>query len=80
MALLLEPDDGEVLLNGIDIWSLPAKGRILACSQMGVLFQDGALFGSLDIFDNIALPLRENTKTSEDQIREIVLGKSTWSG
>jgi phospholipid/cholesterol/gamma-HCH transport system ATP-binding protein len=42
---------------------------------MGVLFQDGALFGSLDVFDNTALPLREHTKKSEAEISEIVLAK-----
>lgn len=72
---LLEPDDGEVLVDGTDIWSLSARKRSALCAQMGVLFQDGAMFGSLNIFDNTALPLRENTKKSEDEIHEVVLAK-----
>jgi phospholipid/cholesterol/gamma-HCH transport system ATP-binding protein len=77
---LLEPDDGEVLVDGVDIWSLSARKRSAVCSRMGVLFQDGAMFGSLDIYDNTALPLRENTKKSEEEIRAIVLEKLTLVG
>jgi phospholipid/cholesterol/gamma-HCH transport system ATP-binding protein len=72
---LLEPDDGEVLVDGTDIWTLSAAKRAVICARMGVLFQDGALFGSLDVFDNTALPLREHTKKSEAEISEIVLAK-----
>jgi phospholipid/cholesterol/gamma-HCH transport system ATP-binding protein len=77
---LLEPDEGEVLVEGTDIWTLPAGKRIAVCSRMGVLFQDGALFGSLDVFENTALPLREHTKKSEDEIREIVMTKLALVG
>jgi hypothetical protein len=41
--------------------------------KFGVLFQDGALFGSMNLFDNIAFPLREHTKKSDREIRDIVL-------
>ena len=41
--------------------------------KIGVLFQDGALFGSMNILDNIAFPLREHTKKTEKEINEIVL-------
>jgi len=41
----------------------------------GVLFQDGALFGSMDLYDNVAFPLREHTKKSESEIRKIVMDK-----
>ena len=46
----------------------------------GVLFQDGALFGSMNLFDNIAFPLREHTKKSEKEIRDIVLEKMDMVG
>ena len=46
----------------------------------GVLFQDGALFGSMDLFDNIAFPLREHTKKGEAEIRRIVLEKMEMVG
>jgi phospholipid/cholesterol/gamma-HCH transport system ATP-binding protein len=48
--------------------------------KFGVLFQDGALFGSMDLYDNIAFPLREHTRKSEKEIREIVLEKSDLVG
>src|SRR5207244_5938929 len=40
--------------------------------KFGVLFQDGALFGSMNLYDNVAFPLRQHTEKSEDEIREIV--------
>ena len=46
----------------------------------GVLFQDGALFGSMNLFDNIAFPLREHTKKSESEIKSIVLEKMDMVG
>jgi phospholipid/cholesterol/gamma-HCH transport system ATP-binding protein len=77
---LLEPDDGEVLVDGTDIWSLPARKRSALCAQMGMLFQDGAMFGRLNLYDNTALPLRENTGKSEDEIYEIVMPLLTSVG
>ena len=41
--------------------------------DFGILFQDGALFGSLSVYDNVAFPLREQTNKSEEQIRQIVM-------
>ena len=46
----------------------------------GVLFQDGALFGSQNLYDNIAFPLREHTKKSEREIKDIVLEKMEMTG
>src|SRR5207248_4718168 len=48
--------------------------------KFGVLFQDGALFGSLNLYDNIAFPLREHTHKSEKEVREIVMDKSGLVG
>jgi phospholipid/cholesterol/gamma-HCH transport system ATP-binding protein len=70
---LLEPDDGEVLIFGQDLWKIPAHERYELRKQMGVLFQDGALFGSMNLFDNTAFPLRKHTEKSEDEIYEIVM-------
>jgi phospholipid/cholesterol/gamma-HCH transport system ATP-binding protein len=72
---LLEPDDGQVLIEGIDIWSLSGPKRQAVCSRMGVLFQDGGLFGSLSLYDNTALPLRQKSRKSDDEIHEIVMAK-----
>lgn len=70
---LLEPDDGEVLIFGQDLWKIPTAKRYEIRKQMGVLFQDGALFGSLNLFDNTAFPLRKHTDKPEDEIHDIVM-------
>ena len=69
---LLKPDAGEVVVFGQDLWKISEKERYAIRRRMGVLFQDGALFGSMNIFDNTAFPLRKHTDKSEDEIREIV--------
>jgi phospholipid/cholesterol/gamma-HCH transport system ATP-binding protein len=70
---LLEPDAGEVRVFGQDIWRVSEIERYELRKRFGVLFQDGALFGSMNIFDNVAFPLRKHTDKSEDEIREIVM-------
>jgi phospholipid/cholesterol/gamma-HCH transport system ATP-binding protein len=77
---LLEPDDGDVLVFGRDIWKISEKERYDLRTRMGVLFQDGALFGSMNIYDNTAFPLRKHTDKSEDEIREIVMKRLTEVG
>jgi phospholipid/cholesterol/gamma-HCH transport system ATP-binding protein len=77
---LLEPDDGEVLIFGRDLWKISEKERYELRTRMGVLFQDGALFGSLNVYDNTAFPLRKHTDKSEDEIREIVMKRLTEVG
>jgi phospholipid/cholesterol/gamma-HCH transport system ATP-binding protein len=77
---LLEPDEGEVLIFGKDIWDISEKERYEMRTRMGVLFQDGALFGSMNLYDNTAFPLRKHTDKSEDEIREIVMKRLTEVG
>ncbi|SFO50502.1 phospholipid/cholesterol/gamma-HCH transport system ATP-binding protein [Pseudonocardia ammonioxydans] len=72
---LLEPDQGEVLIFGQDIWRIGERQRYELRKRFGVLFQDGALFGSMNIFDNTAFPLRKHTNKSEDEIRETVMNR-----
>lgn len=72
---LLEPDAGEVKVFGQDIWAMKEQQRAEMRKRFGVLFQDGALFGSMNVFDNVAFPLRKHTDLSEDRIREIVMGR-----
>lgn len=69
---LLEPDSGTVNVFGKDIWGIPERGRAELRKRFGVLFQDGALFGSMNIYDNVAFPLRKHTDLPEREIREIV--------
>ncbi len=70
---LLEPDEGEVRVFGSDIWDLAEDERYELRKRFGVLFQDGALFGSMNIYDNVAFPLRKHTDKSEREIRDIVM-------
>ncbi|OGP20594.1 MAG: ABC transporter ATP-binding protein [Deltaproteobacteria bacterium GWA2_57_13] len=70
-ALLL-PDRGHVLVDSVDITQLRQKELYEMRGRFGVLFQGAALLDSMTIFDNVAFPLREKTKTSETQIRHKV--------
>lgn len=70
-ALLL-PDQGEVLVDGVDITKLRQKELYQIRGRFGVLFQGAALLDSMTVFDNVAFPLREKTKTSESEIKKKV--------
>ncbi len=70
---LLSPDSGRVLVEGVNVPSLGKRELRRLRTRFGVLFQGSALFDSLNVFENIALPLRERTKMSEHEIREKVL-------
>jgi phospholipid/cholesterol/gamma-HCH transport system ATP-binding protein len=66
---------GEMLFDGQDIGRLDAPSLYAARRRMGMLFQFGALFTDLSVFDNVAFPLREHTDLSEALVRDIVLMK-----
>lgn len=72
MVGLLYPDDGDVLIHGQSVPSMPDDDLFEMRKKFGVLFQDGALFGSMNLFDNVAFPLRQHTDKGEDEIAEIV--------
>jgi phospholipid/cholesterol/gamma-HCH transport system ATP-binding protein len=69
---LLYPDQGDVIVAGESIPSLSDDDLFDLRKKFGVLFQDGALFGSLNLYDNVAFPLRQHTEKGEDEIAEIV--------
>ncbi len=66
---------GQVLVNGQDIATLDAAGLQAARRRMGMLFQFGALFTDLSVFENVAFPLREHTRLPESILRDLVLMK-----
>jgi len=66
---------GQLLFDGTDMASLDRDGLYAARRRMGMLFQLGALFTDLSVFDNVAFPLREHTTLGEDMIRDMVLMK-----
>jgi phospholipid/cholesterol/gamma-HCH transport system ATP-binding protein len=69
---LLYPDQGDVLVHGVSIPSLADAELFETRKKFGVLFQDGALFGSLNLWDNVAFPLRQHTEKGDEEIAEIV--------
>ena len=77
---LLRPDAGEIWVDGEETVRMGEKDLYRVRRKFGVLFQDGALFGSMNLFDNIAFPLREHTKKSEKEIKDIVMEKSSLVG
>ncbi|TVT24976.1 ABC transporter ATP-binding protein [Amycolatopsis acidiphila] len=80
MIGLLKPDRGTCVINGVDIVRCSEHKLYETRKLFGVLFQDGALFGSMNLYDNVAFPLREHTKKSESEIRRIVFEKLEMTG
>lgn len=72
---LLHPERGSIIIDGTDITECSAKELYDIRTLFGVLFQDGALFGSMNLYDNTAFPLREHTKKKESEIRDVVMEK-----
>jgi phospholipid/cholesterol/gamma-HCH transport system ATP-binding protein len=77
---LLRPDRGHVYIEGKDVPNVSEKHLYEIRKMFGVLFQDGALFGSMTIYDNVAFPLREHTKKSESEIKKISMEKLELTG
>ena len=77
---LLKPDNGSIMIEGLDIASCSEKDLYEVRKLFGVLFQDGAMFGSMTLFDNVAFPLREHTKKSESDISKLVMEKMDLVG
>jgi phospholipid/cholesterol/gamma-HCH transport system ATP-binding protein len=77
---LLKPDRGSIWIEGLDLPRLSERRLYEVRRLFGVLFQDGALFGSMNVYDNVAFPLREHTRLSEARIRTIVTEKLEMVG
>lgn len=71
----LQPLAGQVLFDGQDLAPLDLNGLYAVRRRMGMLFQFGALFTDLSVFENVAFPLREHTDLPESMIRDLVLMK-----
>ncbi|MDW6002872.1 phospholipid ABC transporter ATP-binding protein MlaF [Vibrio mangrovi] len=71
----LLPESGEIWFDGVNIPALGRKQLYQARKKMSMLFQSGALFTDLNVYDNVAFPLREHTALSEELIRTLVLLK-----
>ena len=73
MVGLLYPDEGDILVHGTSVPNMPDDDLFDMRKKFGLLFQDGALFGSMNLYDNVAFPLRQHTEKSEDEIDDIVM-------
>ena len=71
----LKPDKGQVLFDGVDVAHLKRRDLYALRRRMGMLFQTGGLLTDIDVFENVAFPLREHTQLPEALIRNIVLTK-----
>jgi phospholipid/cholesterol/gamma-HCH transport system ATP-binding protein len=72
---LMYPDAGDILVHGRSVTGMRRRELLEMRRKFGILFQDGALFGSMPIYDNVAFPLRQHTSFSEREIREIVMAR-----
>ncbi len=71
----IAPDSGELTVDGLNLRTLTRTGLFQLRRRMGMLFQNGALLTDIDVFENVAFPLREHTDLPERLIRHIVLTK-----
>jgi phospholipid/cholesterol/gamma-HCH transport system ATP-binding protein len=72
---LLKPDRGHVIVEGRSVPRLSEDELLELRRHMGMLFQDGALFSSMNLYDNVAFPLRQHTRKSEREVRDIVMAR-----
>ncbi len=72
---LLRPDSGQVIVDGVDVTSLDDRDLNEVRKKFGMLFQEAALFDSMNVMENVAFPLREHTRKKDNEIKEIVRGR-----
>ncbi len=72
MVGLLYPDQGDIVVHGESVPNMADDDLFEMRKKFGLLFQDGALFGSMNVFDNVAFPLRQHTEKGEDEVSDIV--------
>jgi len=70
---LLEPDAGDILVRGRSLVGLNEAETLELRCDVGVMFQDGALFSNMSVFDNVAFPLREHTDLDDAEVHEVVI-------
>ncbi len=71
----LRPDSGNVLIDGQNVHKISRKALFSLREKMGMLFQSGALFTDMSVFENVAFPIRVHTDLPDDMIRDVVLLK-----
>lgn len=77
---LLKPDRGQIIIDGQDITAMREKDIYRLRRKFGMLFQDGALFDSLTVGENVAFPVVQHTKKKESEVKKIVAEKLSLVG
>src|SRR6202453_3394961 len=72
LNLLMRPDSGTIVIDGVDVTKVGGRALDAVREKFGMLFQAGALFDSMSVFDNVAFPLGQTTRLSEKEISEQV--------
>jgi phospholipid/cholesterol/gamma-HCH transport system ATP-binding protein len=72
---LLAPDSGSVIVRGRELGQMSRSQLLGLREDIGVMFQDGALFSAMNVYDNVAFPLRQHTDLREHEVRELVMGQ-----
>ena len=80
MIGLLASDGGSIVIDGKEVQTLDRKDLLEARKKIGFMFQDGALFDSIPLSENLAFPLRRHTSKSDKEIRDIVHEKLSEVG
>ncbi len=80
MIGLLPPNDGKIFLDKVDLWSVESNKRNFILKKYGVLFQGGALWGSMNLVENVALPLQMYTNLNETEIEDLARYKLNLVG
>jgi phospholipid/cholesterol/gamma-HCH transport system ATP-binding protein len=75
IAAQLSPDSGNIMVDGQDVHTLSRSALYKVREKIGMLFQSGALFSDMTVFENVAFPLEEHTQLSAVEIKKIVLEK-----
>jgi phospholipid/cholesterol/gamma-HCH transport system ATP-binding protein len=70
---LLRPDAGDILIRGRPLSAMSRSELLMLRTEIGVMFQDGALFSAMSVYDNVAFPLRQHTDLDESEVREAVM-------
>ncbi len=77
---LMKPTSGDIYVGGVNVSSCSEEELRGVRKNIGYLFQDGAMFDSMNIFDNVAFPLREHFKLSKDEIEKRVMKMLNMTG
>lgn len=80
MIGLLAPENGEVLVDGLDLWSAGPEQKSVILKKYGVLFQGGALWGAMNLVENISLPLQAYTNLPDREIEDLARYKLNLVG